>query len=62
MLCRKKILERKREEIGDIGFIDPYANNEHTLTTKPEQLECNLLTAFRKQYKKGEILFPYNFR
>jgi len=62
MLCRKKVLECKRGKIKDIGFIDPYANNEHALQTQPEQIEQNLLRAFRKQYHKREILFPYNFQ
>jgi hypothetical protein len=62
MLYRKKFLECKRGGILDIGFIDPYVNNEHTLKTKPAEKEHNLLRALREQYLKREILFPYNFQ
>jgi len=60
MLCRKKILEIKRGKIKPTGFIDPYVCNAYTVLNKPEQTEHNLLTAIRKQYRRREIIFPYN--
>ena len=56
-----KILECKRGQIYDIGFIDPYWVHEKTVQTKPKETEDNIVKALRFHENKREILFPYNF-
>ena len=56
-----KILQCKRGQIYDIGFVDPYYIHEKTLRKWPTQTEKNLVKAFRFNETKREILFPYNF-
>ena len=56
-----KILQCKRGQIYDIGFVDPYYIHEKTLRKWPAQTENNLVTAFMFNETKREILFPYNF-
>ena len=56
-----KILQCKRGQIYDIGFIDPYYIYEETLKKWPNRTENNLVTAFMFNETKKEILFPYNF-
>ena len=57
-----KILECKRGQIYDIGFIDPYWVNEHTVLNNPEEIEDSIVKALRFHENKREILFPYNFK
>ena len=62
MLCRLKILQIKQGRIkDDVGFIDPYVNNEAVLQLKPDDVEDNLLRALVNQHQKEQILFPYNY-
>ena len=62
MLCRLKILEIKQGRIkDDVGFIDPYVNNEAVLQLKPDDVEDNLLRALVNLNRKEQILFPYNY-
>ena len=62
MLCRLKILQIKQGRIkDDVGFIDPYVNNELVLQLKPDDVEDNLLRALVNQHPKEQILFPYNY-
>ena len=56
-----KILECKREQIYDIGFIDPYFVNQKTLRLSPNDTEDAIVKALRFHEHKREILFPYNF-
>ena len=56
-----KILECKRDEITDIGFIDPDKVHVKTVDENPVNTEDVLLTFFKRQSSKKEILFPYNF-
>ena len=56
-----KILQCKRGQIYDIGFVDPYYIHEETLTKWPEETENKFVKALRFNETKREILFPYNF-
>ena len=58
-----KIRECRMGGIWDIGFIDPDKVNEVTVE-RPfyvQDTEDRLLTFFKRQSTKKEILFPYNF-
>ena len=57
-----KILECKRGQIYDIGFIDPYFIHHQSLATNPRETENNLVQGLRFSGTKREILFPYNFK
>jgi hypothetical protein len=56
-----KILECKRGQIYDIGFIDPYFVNKETLRLSPRDTEDHIVKALRFHEHRREILFPYNF-
>ena len=62
LLCRMKMLECKRSGIYDVGFIDPYIINEHTLHHHPNDVEHDLYTFLINHNICNEILFPYNFK
>ena len=58
-----KILECKRGQIYDIGFIDPNFVHEKSLKDFCIETENNLVRALRFfSETKREILFPYNFK
>jgi hypothetical protein len=54
--------QMQRGRIYDIGFVDPYIVNEHSLHNHAKDTYNNLVWALRKQETKREILFPYNFK
>ena len=56
-----KILQCRRGQIYDIGFIDPNVVNEKVLVDHYQDTENNLVNAFLFNEIKREILFPYNF-
>ena len=56
-----KILECKRGQIYDLGFIDPNTVHEVTVKEHAKDTEDYLLRFLKKQQTKTEILFPYNF-
>ena len=56
-----KILQCKRGQIYDIGFIDPYYIHEETLRKWPNRTDNNLVDQLMFNETKREILFPYNF-
>ena len=56
-----KILEWKRGQIYDTGFIDPYFVNKKTLRLSPQDTEDKIVKALRFHEHKREILFSYNF-
>ena len=56
-----KILQCKRGQIYDIGFVDPYFVHERTLKDHYIDTENNLVKALRFHETKREILFPYNY-
>jgi hypothetical protein len=58
------MLECKRDEITDIGFIDPDTMHEKTIEDpifKRDTPEI-LLRFLKRQLDKGIILLPYNFK
>ena len=58
-----KILECKKGQIYDLGFIDPNTVHEETVVPKyAKETEDNLLRFLIRQETKREILFPYNFK
>ena len=57
-----KILQCKRGQILDIGFIDPNFIHEKSLNDFCIDTENNLVRALRFSETKREILFPYNFK
>ena len=56
-----KIRECRIGGIWDIGFIDPDKVHVKTVDENPVNTEDVLLTFFKRQSTKKEILFPYNF-
>ena len=52
ILCGLKILECKKGQIYDIGFIDPYVVHQETVKDNPEETKNIMLRAMRKQYYK----------
>ena len=56
-----KICECRLGGIWDIGFIDPDKVHVKTVDENPVNTEDVLLTFFKRQSTKKEILFPYNF-
>ena len=58
-----KIRECRMGGIWDIGFIDPDKVHEVTVESPlyAQETEDVLLTFFKRQSTKKEILFPYNF-
>ena len=57
-----KILQCKRGQIYDIGFVDPNFVYEKSLHDFYDDTENNLVDALRFNEIKREILFPYNFK
>ena len=57
-----KILQCKRGQIYDIGFVDPNIVHEYTLKHNYIDTENNLVKALRFSETKREILFPYNYK
>ena len=56
-----KILQCKRGQIYDIGFIDPYYIHQVSIKHYYNDTEDNLVRALRFNETKREILFPYNY-
>ena len=54
--------ECKRQQIYDIGFIDPNVIHEYNIQKSAQEMEEYLLKFLVKQETKSEILFPYNFK
>jgi len=57
-----KMQECKRQQIYDIGFIDPNVIHEYNIQKSAQEMEEYLLKFLVKQETKSEILFPYNFK
>ena len=62
ILCRLKIVELKKRQIGDIGFINTNIIDEFLVTKNAEEAEANLLQSLLQNQNKDKILFPYNFK
>ena len=62
ILCILKIIECKKAEIYDIGFINTNLIDEFTVKKNAKEAEANLLTSLVINQNKDKILFPYNFK
>ena len=62
ILCRLKIAESKKREIGDIGFINTNLIDATEVKYRAEDTEANLLRSLVINENKDIILFPYNFK
>ena len=62
ILCRLKIVECRKAEIYDIGFINTNLIDEFTVKFHAKDIEANLLQSLVINQNKDKILFPYNFK
>ena len=62
ILCRLKIAELKKRQIGDIGFINTNLIDAYTVEKHAKEAEANLLRSLEINEHKDIILFPYNFK
>uniref|UniRef100_R7VZ35 Uncharacterized protein n=1 Tax=Aegilops tauschii TaxID=37682 RepID=R7VZ35_AEGTA len=62
-MCRVlKIVECKKRQIYDIGFINTNLIDAYTVEKHPKEAEANLLKSLLQNQNKYKILFPYNFK
>ena len=61
ILCRLKIVECRKAEMYDIGFINPNLIDEFQVKKSAKDTEANLLKSLIINQNKDKILFPYNF-
>ena len=62
ILCRLKIVECRKAEMYDIGFINTNLIDEFQVKKRAEEAEANLLKSLLINQNKDLILFPYNFK
>ena len=62
ILCRLKIVEYRKAEIYDIGFINTNLIDEYMVKFDANETEANLLKSLLQNLNKDKILFPYNFK
>ena len=62
ILCRLKIAELKKRQIGDIGFINTNLIDATKVKYHAEDTKANLLRSLVINENKDIILFPYNFK
>ena len=62
ILCRLKIAELKKRQIGDIGFINTNLIDAYTVEKHAKEAEANLLRSLVINENKDIVLFPYNFK
>ena len=60
ILCRLKIAELKKRQVGDIGFINTNIIDVFLVDKHVKEAEDNLLQSLIKNENKDTILFPYN--
>ena len=61
ILCRLKIVECRKAEMYDIGFIKTNLIDEFPVKKSAKDAEANLLKSLIINQNKDLILFPYNF-
>ena len=61
ILCRLKIVECRKAEMYDIGFINTNLIDEFQVKKNAEEAKANLLKSLLINQNKDLILFPYNF-
>ena len=59
ILCRLKIAELKKRQVGDIGFINTYLIDATQVKFHAADTEANLLRSLVINENKDIILFPY---
>ena len=62
ILCRLKIAELKKRQVGDIGFINTNLMDEWSVKHDARQTEANLLASLLRNQNKATILFPYEYK
>ena len=61
ILCRLKIIECRKAEMYDIGFINTNLIDKFEVEKNTDDAEANLLKSLIVNQNKDKILFPYNF-
>ena len=61
ILCILKIVECRKAEMYDIGFINTNLIDEFQVKKSAKDAEANLLKSLIINQNKDKILFPYNF-
>ena len=61
ILCRLKIVELKKRQIVDIGFINTNLIDAYMVKFQAKDTEAKVLQSFILNQNKAIILFPYNF-
>ena len=62
ILCRLKIVECRKAEMYDIGFINPNLIDEFQVKKSANDAEANLLKSLIINQNKDKIIFPYNLK
>ena len=62
ILCRLKIAELKKKQVGDIGFINTNLIDKYMVESHAKDTEAKLLQSFVLNQNKAIILFPYEFK
>ena len=62
ILCRLKIVECKKRQIYDIGFINTNLIDDWMVKHDAKEAEANLIKSLLQNQSKYKILFPYNFK
>ena len=57
-----QIIECRKTQIYDIGFINTNLIDEWTVKFDAKEAEANLLKSLLQNQNKDKILFPYNFK
>ena len=60
ILCRLKIVECRKAEMYDIGFINTNLIDKFEVQKNADDAEANLLKSLIVNQNKDKILFPYN--
>ena len=62
ILCRFKIAELKKRQIGDIGFINTNLIDAYMVEFQAKDTKAKPLQSFVLNQNKAIILFPYEFQ
>ena len=62
ILCRLKIVECRKAEMYDIGFINTNLIDEFTVKFHAKETEDNLLRSLVINQNNDTKLFPYNYK
>ena len=62
ILCRLKIVECRKAQIYDVGFINTNLMDECNVKHDAKQTEASLLASLIQNENKDTILFPYEYK